>query len=79
MICICDSFLLCLLVLWLTGRGGGSDPFSEGSKLQRAERAKASEASHSERMRAVVYLQLGTRQTKKAQTTLTKKLHISNL
>ena len=41
------------------------------SELQRAERAKASEASQSERKQAVVYLKLGTRQTQKPNITQT--------
>ena len=48
-----------------SARGGaGQTLCSERSEVQRAERAKASEASRSLRMRAVVYLKLGTAQTK---------------
>ena len=64
-------FVLLLLVLWLKGGIGGVGP----EPLQRAgqaERTKASEAGQSSRMRAVVYLMVGTRQTKNPNITPTK-------
>ena len=64
-----------LLVLWLKGGGGGGSGqtvCSERSELRRAKRADASEASESSRRRAVVYLKLGTRQTKVPHITQTK-------
>ena len=51
--------------------GSGQTLGSERSELQRAEQAKASEASQSERTRAVVYLKLGTGQTTKPSITQT--------
>ena len=52
--------------------GSGQTLCSERSELRRAERADASEASESSRRRAVVYLKLGTRQTKAPHITQTK-------
>ena len=51
--------------------GEGQTLWSERSELQRAQGAKASEASQSLRMRAVVYLKLGTGQTKTPHITQT--------
>ena len=58
--------LLFVLVMWLKGGEGGSVQtlYSEQSELRRAEHAKAREAAQSSRMRAVVYLTLGTGQAK---------------
>ena len=68
----CDHSLS--LVLWLIEEEGGSGQTlcSERSELQQAERANASEASESVWMRAVAYLKLLTRQTKKPHITQTK-------
>ena len=56
------------------GSKGGTRPplCGERGEVQRAERAKVSEASQSERKRAVVYLKLGTIQPEKADMTQTK-------
>ena len=64
----CDHSCYCLFCPWSQGGGGrGSGHHtlcSERRDLQLAERANASEASERSRKRAVVYLKLGTRQTK---------------
>ena len=49
--------------------GGRSGHASERSELQRAEQANASGVSKSSRMGALVFLKLGTRQTKKPRIT----------
>ena len=53
-------------------KGSGQTRCSERSELGLEEGANASEASESSRMRAIVYLKLGTRQTKKPDITQTK-------
>ena len=52
---------------------------SKRSELWRGERADASEASESSRMRAVVYLKLLTRQIKKPDITQTKNYTYDSL
>ena len=72
---ISDSVSMFLSFLWLEGEGegvSGQTLCSERSELRRTERANASEASESSRMRAVVYLKLLTRQTKAPHITQTK-------
>ena len=60
------SSLFALEVLQLKGgrEGSGQTTCSERGQLQRAERAKASDASQRSRQREVAYLKPGTRQTK---------------
>ena len=69
------SFSLCFGFRGGRGRGSGQTLCSERSELWRAKRASANEASESSQMRAVVHLQLLTRQTRKAHTSKNYAYH----